>query len=501
MGKNWLLTAAALWPRWLAASKDPRAAQDGLWRELQGLMRVAPYWQGRLGTATSPELAAMPITTFDDYREAVDRSYLTTHSELNGEPLVRWVLSSGSSGVQKRFPCTATFLKRKYDGANYPLPIVEFLARMRGGRNGHLMLHAMTPTKESPAGIVEGYGSGFGMPEEDIYPPQANADPEAIRLWRPAYCLAVDLRSIETVTCEPLYRMVDGFEGNRTFYLELLRGTRAMPEGYPPLRVTPERLAYVERRFASAEPLTLTEVFPHLRLLHTWRSGVAGIQAARFAALYPQIKVLDNHYNATEGPISNPIHPDEIGGPIFADGVLHEFLEPGAAPEPSNVIKAWDLEEGRTYEVLMTTAMGMVRYRLGDLVRCNGFFHKVPKIEFLRRASAEISMGVSTFGEDELASALQSADIPSDTRCVFAPSQDGRALTLYTTQRLPEHVVSHIHERLAEGNETYGATVTRNWSAAIRNEVVDTGHPYWDATKAAHDQGKPTILLQTPPTQ
>lgn len=496
---NWLFTAAALWKRWLASAKDPVAAHDGLWREMTGLMQDAPYWQNRFGRSAIPSLDTFDITTFDDYREAIDRSYLGTVSELNGEPLSRWILSSGSSGKQKRFPYTPTFRTRFYDGANYPLPIVEVLARLRGGPGGHLSLHAMTPTKASPAGVVEGYGSGFDQPEDDLYPPQANAAPEPIRRWRPAYCLAADVRSIETVTCEPLIRMVETFDTQRDLYLGLLRGDHALPEGYPALQVHPDRLAWVTKRFASAEPLTLIDIFPNLRLLHTWRSSVAGLQAEQFAANFPQVKLLDNHYNASEAPISSPIHPDEVGGPIFADGMIHEFLEAGAAPTRDNVLKPWELEEGREYEVLLTTSMGFVRYRLGDLVRCNGFWHRVPKIEFLRRAKAEISLGVSTFGEDELARALAAADLPDRVRCVFGPSRDGRALTLYATRRLPQAVLDTVHATVAAGNTTYSATVEHSWSCFIQHDVVAPDDPYWEQTKAAHDQGKPTILLHTPP--
>jgi hypothetical protein len=497
---SWLFTAATLWRRWVAAAKDPEAAHDGLWREINGLMAQAPYWRERLGDGPIPPLSAFPITTFDDYREAIDRSYLTTTSELNGEPLVRWVLSSGSSGKQKRFPYTPTFHERYYDGANYPLPIVEFLARTRGAKGGALSLHAMTPTKASPAGIVEGYGSGFDQPEADLYPPEANAAPEPIRLWRPAYCLAADVRSIETVTCEPLVRMVQRFEEDRSFYLQLLRGERSLPEGYPALQVHPDRLAYVQKRFASPEPLSLVDVFPNLRLIHTWRSSVAGLQAEQYAAQFPQVHLLDNHYNASEAPISSPIHPDEVGGPIFADGMIHEFVEAGAALTADNVLKPWELQEGGLYEVLLTTSMGFVRYRLGDLVRCNGFFHRVPKIEFMRRATAEISLGVSTFGEDELARALSAATVPEGVRCVFAPSDDGRALTLYASSELPQTVLDQIHEAVAEGNQTYSATVEHSWSCHIRHAVVPATHPYWQQTRAAHDQGKPTILLHSPPT-
>lgn len=498
---GWLLKAAKMWPRWLASAKDPAAAQAEVWSEISGLMSASSYWPERLGGPVMPPLETLEPTTFDDYQDAIVDSYQhSTTSPLNGEPLVRWIKSSGSSGRLKRFPFTATYLERMYEAANYPLPIVEVLARLRGRPGHHLSIHGMTPTAASPMGVVEGYGSGFDHLEPDLYPPEANASPDPIRTWRPAYCLAHDLHSIVTVTCEPLFVMLNRLEEDRSFYVKVLDGSLPTPEGWAPLTTTPERQAYVKALFASSEPLTLGNVWPNLRLLHTWLASVCGLQAHQITADHPQIRLLDNHYNATEGPLANPIDPDEVGGPIFASGILHEFLEPGAAPVAANVLKAWQLEEGREYEILLTTQMGLVRYRLGDVVRCTGHWHKAPKLAFQRRAKAELSMGAATFAEDELAAALQSVGIPSTVRLTFAPSADGRALTLYTSQPLPPDTVRAIQDAVAAGNDSYAATVEHAWSSRIRHEVLTEDNPYWDRTRAAHDQGKPTVLLHEPPT-
>jgi len=494
MSTNWLLTAAKLWRRWNDSGKAPQASQSALWGEISGLMAQSTYWAETVGSGVMPPLESMPITTFDDYADALSYAYEhDTTSPLNGEPIERWVKSSGTSRI-KRFPWTESYMSRLYDAVTNTMPVVEFLARNRGRPGHHLTVHGKTPTESSPTGIVEGFGSAFGHTEPDIYPPQSNSDAESIRVWRPAYCLARDLHSIRTLSCEPLFVMLERFADDRAFYLRLISGEASTPDGWPTLEVAPERVAYLRRLLASDGPLALTELWPNLRLLQTWQASVCGEQARRITRNQPHVHLLDTAYNATEGAVSNPIDPSETGGPIFADGMLHEFLEPGAAASPGNVLKAWDLEEGKDYEVLLTTQMGLVRYRLGDLVQCTGFWHRVPKLAFKRRASAEVSLGTATFGEDQLAVALNSVQLPTHVRAAFAPSADGRALCLCTTAPIPQRTVDAVQAAVASGNDSYADTVTTAWTASLRHLVVPPAHPFWSSVRPRHDQAKPRVL-------
>jgi hypothetical protein len=45
------------------------------------------------------------------------------------------------------------------------------------------------------------------------------------------------------------------------------------------------------------------------------------------------------------------------------------------------------LQEGRTYYILLTTAYGLYRYNIFDVVRCTGFFNRTPLVEFLSKGA------------------------------------------------------------------------------------------------------------------
>jgi hypothetical protein len=356
------------------------------------------------------------------------------------------------------------------------------------------------PSRFSPVDIPIGYATAFTAANDgSVYPDEANSSPDMIRWWRSCYALATPLRSIMATTCEPIFRMLQQFSEHSDHYRAVLEGTKPLPEGLRPLALSDDRRAYLLERIGQG-PLELLDVWPDLVFIHSWRAGPAGLQAQRLqASTGDRVRFIDLCYNASEGPVANPISIDDIGGPIFAAGVIHEFLPEGAEGRADEVLKAWELEEGGIYEVLITSAMGLVRYRLGDLVACTGHFHRVPTLRYHRRVRAELSLGLSVFSEDELVAVLQRVRLPPEVEAVFGPSADGRSLVLYTSQRVDDAVIEAMHAALLELNETYAGMFKHSWMHALQ-QVCAPGDPLWQRLRPAHAQAKPPLLLQAPPT-
>ena len=62
------------------------------------------------------------------------------------------------------------------------------------------------------------------------------------------------------------------------------------------------------------------------------------------------------------------------------------YTNDGLLPNPT-VLAAHELQEGRTYYILMTTAYGLYRYNIFDVVRCTGYFNQTPLVEFLSKGA------------------------------------------------------------------------------------------------------------------
>lgn len=76
-------------------------------------------------------------------------------------------------------------------------------------------------------------------------------------------------------------------------------------------------------------------------------------------------------YNASEGFFAVQDLPDPGSMLLLLDaGVFYEFAPLDSADEPdSPTLAAWQVEQGRTYALIITAANGLWRYRIGDTVR------------------------------------------------------------------------------------------------------------------------------------
>jgi len=496
---NTLFDAARLWPRWQSASKDPPTAQQRAWESIRPLLARGTFWPQLWGDDTVPPLHDFAPTDYSLYAKAIEGCFHETTSPLNGEPIIAWVRSSGSSGKARLFPWTPTYRQQYVDGSTLPLPMMEKMARLRGKAGGHLAMTTPTASRHSPAGVPIGYATTFTAANDgSIYPDEACSSVERIRWWRSCYALATPVRSIMTTTCEPIFLMLQHFEEASDHYRAVLEGRKALPDDLPPLPLADERRRYLLDRLGTG-PLDLTDIWPELDFIHTWRAGAAGLQAERLQATTSEsVRFIDLCYNASEGPIANPIAIDEVGGPSLADSVVHEFLPQGAAGTADEILKAWELEEGGIYEVLLTTAMGVVRYRVGDLVQCTGHFHRMPKLRYHRRVHAELSLGRCVFTEDEVVTLLKHVPPPPEVDLVFGPSDDGRGLVLYTDRPLPAHDITRMQDMLVASNEPYAAKIAGELVQPLRQIVLDDP-ALWDGLRPAHAQSKRHVLLLEPP--
>lgn len=61
---------------------------------------------------------------------------------------------------------------------------------------------------------------------------------------------------------------------------------------------------------------------------------------------------------------------------------------------------------GESYEIVVTTVAGLYRYRMGDIVRCIGFYNQSPIVEFLYRRGSLLNLAGEKVSEDTIFTAL-----------------------------------------------------------------------------------------------
>ena len=108
---------------------------------------------------------------------------------------------------------------------------------------------------------------------------------------------------------------------------------------------------------------------------------------------YGDVPVRDLGYMASEGRVTVPTEDWTPAGLPSLNTGYYEFIpeEEEGALSPS-VLSIDELERGRRYSILLTTAGGLYRYRIDDIVEVTGFPGGVPLLSFIRKAGEMASI-------------------------------------------------------------------------------------------------------------
>jgi hypothetical protein len=165
-------------------------------------------------------------------------------------------------------------------------------------------------------------------------------------------------------------------------------------------------------------------------LIGTWTGGSVGPYLRQLSEYYGDAWVRDLGLIASEGRMTIPIHDDTASGVLDVTTHYFEFIPEGEADSKSpTVLGAHELEEGKHYFILPTTAYGLYRYDIRDLVKVTGYHGRTPLLQFLGKGNyfanltgEKLSEHHVTRSVDEVA---QTLGVGPGTYCV-APCWDER---------------------------------------------------------------------------
>ena len=349
----------------------------------------------------------VPIHSWEDFTPWVKR--LAEEGSLNakGDPL--WSNSplrffeptSGSSSAAKLIPYTEALLEEfraTTDPWLYSMHRHAYRAHNpSGGRAYWSISPALRRERETPGGVRIGNDDdssylgplGRWAMRQLFAVPSSVAQYTALDDWRRetlrALLRAPDLRLLSVWSPSFLGLLFDAFEGELRHLVNELPRSR-------------------QRKISAAERLgrTLVEAcWPQLRLLSCWVDGAAARDLLSLRRHLPRVVVEPKGLLATEGAISlswlDPrTTPQVEDGPLGPMLTAHrplainshtlEFIDLDQPETPPRW--AEELEIGKTYSPVMTTGGGLMRYELGDLVRCESFLDATPCIIFLGKRYA-----------------------------------------------------------------------------------------------------------------
>jgi GH3 auxin-responsive promoter len=176
----------------------------------------------------------------------------------------------------------------------------------------------------------------------------------------------------------------------------------------PYLRKRPARARQLGAIAEKTGELWPRDVWPPDRmLLGTWTGGSVGPYLRQLSCYYGDTYVRDLGLLASEGRMNIPLEDGTSAGALDITTHYFEFIPESEIDSPRpTMLAAHEVEEDKTYFLVPTTAAGLYRYDLRDLVRVTGFYRRTPLIEFLGKGSQFASLTGEKLSEYQVTQAV-----------------------------------------------------------------------------------------------
>jgi GH3 auxin-responsive promoter len=417
--------------RFNARCRHPMAEQEKLLRTL--LRENADTAFGRRHGFASIETFSrfqkqVPISEYDDIAPYVDASRHGQPAQLTAARPVFYAMTSGTTGPAKYIPVTEA---SRHSKARLMRLWVAGMLRDHPTIADGAVLQPASPEVEAyaPDGTPCGAEAGHAyrnMPKvmRGMYPVPYSVceipdyDARYYALLRVALLHAVKViatpnpstilliaRALGART-EQLVR--DVRDGTLDATMEIPAEIRREIERL--LRPDARRAAFLERAAAAGGGRLLPRhVWPDMAVLACWKGGTVRTYLDQLGPYFPEgLPIRDLGWLASECRGSVPLSDDGDSGPLAIATNVYEFFPADAErkPAPTDLLTVDQLEAGRRYLIYVTTAGGLCRYAMHDIMEVTGTYQQTPEIAFVQKEKGIVSFTGEKLTETQVLAAV-----------------------------------------------------------------------------------------------
>ncbi len=375
--------------------------------------------------------SAVAIGDFETYRPYVERLKRGETSALLGPKnrLMMFTLSSGTTAESKFIPITDAFMKDYRRGWSH-WGIKAFDAHPSMHTLDIVQLSSDYDQFRTPGGTPCGNISGLvGAMQSPIVRGMYTVPLEVAKIHEPdaKYYTALRLSIANphiglVMTANPstlvhLGKLMD--RERERLIRDIADGTLAVADALPTgVRRPLERRCRADRKRAKALEalvqqtgrLAPQDVWPELALVGVWTGGSAGAYLSNMRKYFGDVAVRDHGLSASEGRMTIPFQDGRADGHLDVGTHFFEFIpEDEYDSTQPTVLQAHELEADRTYYILLTTASGLYRYNIRDVVRCTGFHGTTPRLEFLHKGAHIANLTGEKIAESQVVQAVRTS--------------------------------------------------------------------------------------------
>ncbi len=367
----------------------------------------------------------VPVCSYEDLGPYIEAIMKGRRAQLTQEQPFMFATTSGTTTKPKFIPITETHL-RDYTHA-FQIQNYQLIRDYPHGAEGRfLILTSNDEEGRSPGGIPYGAVSGVLNRRQPAVIRRHFAVPYElgkISDVETKYYLMLRMAASQNVTailcCNPssLLLLTDQLlERGETLVRDMYDG-RVDPDHKPPqalndafqpyLRACPQRARELAQIMAGPGRLLPRYIWPNLAVISCWKGGPMSFYLAKLPGSYGDVPVRDFGYMASEGRGSIPLSNDGAGGVLAITSHFFEFLPEEELDSLSpSYLTADELEVGRRYYIYFTTAAGLYRYNINDLIEVTEYYENTPVIQFVRKGAGVSSITGEKLTEDQVRVAL-----------------------------------------------------------------------------------------------
>jgi hypothetical protein len=358
----------------------------------------------------------VPQTNYDTLLPYIEPMLQGKNGLLTVEPAIMFATTSGTTGTPKYVPITESHL-RDYGHAfqvhNYTL--IKDIPLAASGR--FLIFTSNDEDGFTDGGLPHGSVSGLLRKRQSPLVQKYFALPQSIGRIKDVeskYYTMLRLGLSQDVTavlgCNPSSFLLFAdqlAEHGPDLIADIFDGTMRKAYSPPPvvlsqltemLKPNRERALQLEEILKREGKLTPQNVWPNLALLSCWKGGPLSFYLDRLPQHYGNVPVRDFGYMASEGRGTIPLDSSGAGGPLAVSCHFFEFVAENDMDSPNpKFLTVNQLEQGGRYFIHFTTAAGLYRYNIHDLVEVVGMEANTPIIQFVQKG-----LGISSITGEKL---------------------------------------------------------------------------------------------------
>jgi len=385
--------------------------------------------RGLDGPAARQVFETLPTTTYADYVPYVERIAAGEQNVLTAEPVIYLSTTSGTTGPPKMIPVTRRKIRLSIGTRVTSVGLALRAGVLKPMRGPFMTIMTEHMGGTTSGGVQKGAATTSGFRQLGNMSDLIQSSPvEVARI--PDQAAARYLHLLFGLRQEHLWTIIAFFPATILFAMRDLhehaeRLLHDLADGTidPELDLSAEARARLEERLradpARARELgklleqgrfTVSNIWPDIGSILTATGGAFHFYVDQLEPFLGDVPMFSPVYSASEGTFAFGFAADRPHYLMAPTLSYLELLPTESMDDPeAKPIAAWKAEPGRSYEVVITTLDGLVRYRLHDIVKVVDFCGQTPVIEFVERRGQVVDIVGEKTAEHHVVEAIDAA--------------------------------------------------------------------------------------------